>query len=88
MRFETEEEAVAIANDSQYGLAAHIETNDLRRTHRMARDLDAGTVWINGFVDLPVGAPFGGVKRSGYGRQGGIWGIREFVQAKNVWMPL
>ncbi|SEP20348.1 aldehyde dehydrogenase family protein [Trujillonella endophytica] len=88
MRFETEEEAVAIANDSEYGLAAHLETNDLRRAHRMARDLDAGTVWVNGFVDLPVGAPFGGVKRSGYGRQGGIWGIREFVQAKNVWMPL
>jgi aldehyde dehydrogenase (NAD+) len=88
MRFDTEEEAVAIANDTEYGLAAWIETEDLARAHRVARDLDAGTVWINGFFDLPVGAPFGGVKRSGHGRLGGLYGIQEFTQPKNVWFPL
>lgn len=88
LRFETEEEAVALANDSDYGLAAHVETNNLKRAHRVARDLDAGTVWINGFQDLPVGAPFGGVKRSGFGRLGGDYAIAEFTRPKNVWMPL
>ena len=88
MRFETEEEGVAMANDTEYGLAAWIETENLSQAHRVARDLDAGTVWINGFFDLPVGAPFGGVKRSGYGRLGGSYGIAEFTQPKNVWFPL
>lgn len=88
MRFESEEDAIAIANDTEYGLAAWIETEDLARAHRVARDLDAGTVWINGFFDLPVGAPFGGVKRSGHGRLGGPYGIQEFTQPKNVWFPL
>jgi aldehyde dehydrogenase (NAD+) len=88
MKFETEEEAVAIANDTEYGLAAWVETADLARAHRLARDLDAGSVWINGFFDLPVGAPFGGVKKSGFGRLGGSYGISEFTQAKNVWFPL
>jgi aldehyde dehydrogenase (NAD+) len=87
-KFETEEEAVAIANDTEYGLAAWIETTDLARAHRLARDLDAGSVWINGFFDLPVGAPFGGVKKSGYGRLGGSYGIQEFTQPKNVWFPI
>ena len=88
MRFETEEEAVALANDTEYGLAAWVETTDLARAHRLARDLDAGTVWMNGFFDLPVGAPFGGVKRSGFGRLGGSYAIAEFTQPKNVWFPL
>jgi aldehyde dehydrogenase (NAD+) len=88
MKFDTEDEAVAIANDTEYGLAAWVETKDLARAHRVARDLDAGTVWINGFFDLPVGAPFGGVKKSGFGRLGGSYGIQEFTQPKNVWFPL
>ncbi len=88
MRFETEQEAVALANDTDYGLAAWVETTDLGRAHRLARDLDAGTVWINGFFDLPVGAPFGGVKKSGFGRLGGSYAIAEFTQPKNVWFPL
>jgi aldehyde dehydrogenase (NAD+) len=88
LRFSTEDEAVGIANDTEYGLAAYIETTNLQRAHRVSAALDSGTVWINGFVDLPVGAPFGGVKQSGNGRVGGIYGIQEFTRAKNVWMSL
>ena len=88
LRFSTEDEAVAVANDTEYGLAAYIETTSLQRAHRVSAALDSGTVWINGFVDLPVGAPFGGVKQSGNGRVGGIYGIQEFTRAKNVWMSL
>jgi acyl-CoA reductase-like NAD-dependent aldehyde dehydrogenase len=88
LRFHSEEEAVAIANDTDYGLAAYIETTDLKRAHRVSAALDAGTVWVNGFFDLPVGAPFGGVKQSGFGRVGGQYGIQEFTRPKNVWMSL
>jgi acyl-CoA reductase-like NAD-dependent aldehyde dehydrogenase len=88
MKFDTDDEAIAIANDTEYGLAAWVHTTNLARAHSLARDLDAGTVWINGFFDLPVGAPFGGVKKSGFGRLGGIYAIQEFTQPKNVWFPL
>lgn len=87
-RFETEEEAIAIANDHRYGLAAYIQTNDLKRAHRVAAALEVGNVWANGFTGLPASAPFGGTKHSGYGRLGGIAGIREFSRPKNVWMAL
>jgi aldehyde dehydrogenase (NAD+) len=86
--FETEEEAVAIANDHPYGLAAYIQTNDLRRAHRMAAALEVGNVWINGFPGLPGSIPFGGTKQSGYGRLGGLAGIREFSRPKNIWAAL
>jgi aldehyde dehydrogenase (NAD+) len=88
LRFDDEEEAIQIANDTEYGLAAYIETTNLARAHRVSAALDAGTVWVNGFFDLPVGAPFGGVKQSGSGRVGGIYGIQEFTRPKNVWMSL
>jgi aldehyde dehydrogenase (NAD+) len=88
MPFDTEEEAVAMGNDTPYGLAAYIQTNDLRRAHRVAAALDTGNIWVNGFMGIPGSAPFGGVKQSGYGRLGGIAGIREFTRAKNVWVAL
>jgi aldehyde dehydrogenase (NAD+) len=87
-RFGTEEEAVAIANDHRYGLAAYVQTNDLKRAHRMAAALEAGNVWINGFPGVPGSVPFGGTKQSGYGRLGGLAGIREFSRPKNVWAAL
>jgi len=86
--FKDEEDALRIANDTEFGLAGWIESEDAKRVHRVAAALEAGTIWVNGFRDLPVGAPFGGHKQSGVGRVGGIWGIREFTRPKNVWMQL
>ena len=86
-RFDTEEEAISIANDSEYGLAGYIHTNDLKRAHRVAAAINAGSIWVNGF-NLSPGAPFGGIKKSGFGRIGGIEGIREFTRPKNVSVPI
>jgi acyl-CoA reductase-like NAD-dependent aldehyde dehydrogenase len=88
LRFDTEEEAVAIANDTTYGLAGYVCTHDLRRAHRVADALDVGNVWVNEMgAPLPA-IPFGGAKQSGYGRLGGIHGVREFTRSKNVRIPL
>jgi aldehyde dehydrogenase (NAD+) len=86
--FKDEEDALRIANDTEFGLAAWVESENVKRVHRVAKALEAGTVWVNGFYDLPVGAPFGGHKQSGVGRVGGVWGIREFTRPKNVWLQL
>ncbi len=88
LRFREEEEAVAMANDTRYGLAAGIWTDDIKRAHRLARDLDAGTVWINMYRALSYASPFGGYKGSGHGRELGIDAINEFTQVKSVWVEL
>jgi aldehyde dehydrogenase (NAD+) len=88
MPFETEEQAIRMANDTEFGLAAWIESQNVKRVHRVSAALEAGTIWVNGFYDLPVGAPFGGYKQSGIGRVGGRWGIQEFTRPKNVWIKL
>ena len=86
MRFHDESEAVAMANATPYGLAAYVQTSDFARGKRMIESLQAGSVHINGSGPGPVSpsSPFGGVKHSGYGRQGGIEGLREFLSTKNV----
>jgi aldehyde dehydrogenase (NAD+) len=84
LRFSDEEEVVAKANDSVFGLSAYVHTRDGARGQRMARALDVGTVIVNGFPGMSPGAPFGGVKQSGFGREGGRAGIEEFVRRKNV----
>ena len=84
--FGSEEEAVLIANDSPYGLAAGLWTKHLARTHRMVSDLEAGTVWVNTYRSLTYNTPFGGRKQSGYGRELGRAGLLEFVQAKSIWI--
>jgi aldehyde dehydrogenase (NAD+) len=85
--FIDETEAVALANSTRYGLSAYVWTNDLKRTHRLARQLVAGAVCINGFA-VPVNAPFGGQRHSGFGREGGRYGLDEFLSPKNVFVGL
>jgi acyl-CoA reductase-like NAD-dependent aldehyde dehydrogenase len=86
IEFDTDEQAVAIANDSDFGLAAYIQTTNLRRAHRTAAQLDVGTIWVNGAVGILPGTPFGGAKHSGFGRVGGVEGLHEFVRPKNIWV--
>jgi acyl-CoA reductase-like NAD-dependent aldehyde dehydrogenase len=80
------EEAVAIANDSPYGLGATIWSTDLDRAKRLAREIEAGAIAINGMVASHPALPFGGVKQSGYGRELSAFGIREFTNIKSVWI--
>ena len=86
MRFDTEEDAVRLANDSPYGLGAYVHSRDVSRVHRMADSLEAGLVFVNGMPSggPSPGLPFGGVKHSGSGRLGGIEAIREFTRTKTV----
>ena len=84
MKFSDEAEAVRIANDTRYGLNAFVQTNDLGRAHRVARQLEAGSVWINTFSDISPQGPYGGYKQSGFGRTGGVEGLHEFLQVKNI----
>ncbi|MEN5248876.1 aldehyde dehydrogenase family protein [Brucella pseudintermedia] len=81
--FDTEEEAIAIANDTPYGLAAYIQTGNPERAKRVARKLRAGMVQINGTSRAP-GSPFGGYKQSGNGREGGKWGLEDFMEVKLI----
>lgn len=83
LRYRSEDEAVAIANESQYGLAAGIWSRDLERAEKMASRLDAGTVWINDWHVFLDHAPFGGFKESGIGREGGF-GLHEYTEVKHV----
>ncbi len=81
--FETEEEAVQIANDTPYGLTNYLQTQDADRLTRVSRKLRAGMVEMNG-DGLGAGSPFGGMKHSGNGREGGIWGLEDFLEVKAV----
>jgi aldehyde dehydrogenase (NAD+) len=84
--FEDEEDAVAIANDSTYGLAAGLWTSDLRRALRMPARLQVGTVWVNTYRAMSFMAPFGGYKQSGIGKESGQEMIKDYLQKKTVWM--
>jgi aldehyde dehydrogenase (NAD+) len=88
MAFDTEDEGVAIANDTRYGLAAGIWTNDIRRVHRVAKRLQTGTVWVNSYRAAAPSVPFGGQKASGIGRENGINSINEFTETKAIWVEL
>ncbi len=82
--FETEEEVMALANGTNYGLSASIWTNDIKRATRMADEIDAGIVWINTWMKRDLRTPFGGMKQSGLGREGGLEALRFFTEPKNV----
>jgi succinate-semialdehyde dehydrogenase/glutarate-semialdehyde dehydrogenase len=82
--FDTEAEAIALANDTEYGLAAYLWTRDLERAHRVVRALEYGIIGLNDPIPSTAQAPFGGVKQSGYGREGGPWGLSEYLNPKYV----
>ncbi|WP_312365558.1 aldehyde dehydrogenase family protein [Ensifer sp.] len=84
--FDSEEEAIAIANDTNYGLAAYVQTGDPKRAERVASRLRAGMVHINGGPHR-YGSPFGGYKQSGNGREGGMFGLEDFLEVKTVHIP-
>ena len=81
--FDTEDEAVKIVNDTSYGLGNYLQTEDREKAHRVAKKLRSGCVYINGNA-ADVGTPFGGYRQSGNGREGGVWGLEEFLEVKNV----
>ncbi len=86
--FDDEEEAIEIANDTSYGLAAGLWTRDLARAHRVAARLEAGQIYVNDWVTGPVETPFGGYKQSGYGREKGIEALHHYTQVKCVTIKL
>lgn len=86
--FDSEEEAIALANDSEFGLACGIWTTNVQRSHRVAHQVRAGTVWINAYRVVAPNAPFGGFKQSGFGRENGIECLREYTETKSVWVEL
>jgi succinate-semialdehyde dehydrogenase/glutarate-semialdehyde dehydrogenase len=84
VRVPDEEAAIALANDSDYGLGASVWTTDLDRGRRVAERVESGMVFVNAIVVSDARLPFGGMKRSGYGRELGKWGIREFTELKSI----
>jgi aminomuconate-semialdehyde/2-hydroxymuconate-6-semialdehyde dehydrogenase len=86
--FDDEEEAIAFANSTRYGLSATVWTSNLTRAHRVAAALDAGTIWINCWLLRDLRVPFGGMKESGVGREGGFESLHFFTEAKNVCVKL
>jgi acyl-CoA reductase-like NAD-dependent aldehyde dehydrogenase len=84
--FKDDDEAIRIANSTEYGLGAGLWTQDIARAHRFARDLHSGMVWVNSYKRVHPASPFGGVRQSGYGREMGFEVMREYTQVKSVWI--
>ncbi|HGO5308711.1 TPA: aldehyde dehydrogenase PuuC [Klebsiella oxytoca] len=87
-RFKTEEQALALANDSRYGLGAAVWTRDLSRAHRISRRLKAGSVFVNNYNDGDMTVPFGGYKQSGNGRDKSLHALEKFTELKTIWIAL
>jgi succinate-semialdehyde dehydrogenase / glutarate-semialdehyde dehydrogenase len=86
VRVKEVDEAIARANQTAFGLGAALWTTDVERARALASRIDAGAVFINGLVASDPRLPFGGIKQSGYGRELGIYGIKEFVNIKSLWI--
>ena len=86
--FDDEDEALAIANDTPYGLAAGLWTRDVKKAHRLARSIRAGVVWVNTFDSADITVPFGGFKQSGFGRDKGMAALDGYTQLKTTWLDL
>ena len=88
LTFDPTRQAVAIANDSEYGLAAGVWTADLSTAHRVARRLRAGTVWVNCYEEGGLSVPFGGYKQSGNGRDKSAHALEKYTELKTTWIQL
>ena len=86
--FDDYDDCVQKANDTIYGLASGIWTRDIKKAHRFARDVRAGTVWINTYGLFDSAAPFGGTKQSGFGREMGEQALESYTDVKSVWVDL
>ncbi len=86
--FDDEGEAIRLANDTDYGLCAAVWTNDLRRAHRVVRELEVGIAWVNTWFLRDLRTPFGGAKLSGVGREGGIHSLNFYSELRNVCIKL
>ena len=82
--FNTEEEAIAMANITEYGLAGSVWTGDTERGHAFAKRMESGIVWVNTWLNRDLRTPFGGVKQSGVGREGGTWSMSFFSEMTNI----
>ncbi|MEJ2217565.1 MAG: aldehyde dehydrogenase family protein [Gemmatimonadota bacterium] len=88
LTFDDEEQAIELANRTLYGLAAAVWTNDVKRAHRVASRIEAGTVWVNTYHPLDAASPFGGYKQSGHGRELGRYALDLYTQVKSIWVDL
>ena len=86
--FDSEEQAIRLANDTDYGLAAAVWTTNLQRAHRVAAQIEAGIVWVNSWYLRDLRTPFGGAKQSGIGREGGVHSLEFYTELRNVCVKL
>jgi len=84
--FSDDDEAIEIANNSEYGLGSGLWTNNLQRAHLVAKNIQAGMCWINCYKRVNPGSPFGGIGKSGYGREMGFEAMHDYTEAKSVWV--
>ena len=86
MAFDTVEEVVRRANDTQYGLGGGVWTRDITKAHAAASRIRAGTIWVNHYFAMDPAVPFGGYKMSGFGREGGFGHVESYLNTKSVWI--